>query len=828
MEADQDLSSSWLDLVDWTLLDADNWVDGDFGGTSNEVLTDDFDFPGFDGQLFEAKATSRTAHKGPNLGFWTVPARYQITRYPGHLKLGILDEVAVSARRFCSQADALLFPCSREFKCDVDQPCRACPRRGGQTAWQLIGCQRGRLEMQIKICLRGSSHCPIPLRELQTSINTTLATATTSLIANEEAKREMCSGCSECLHFLKYPTYAHDRYDFRKVFIRLVWELTDNPYTILPFDMGSISRIRELLKAASRYAAEVGDVDKLIITSLACLQPCLELWRLHSHGLVYRGMHGSCITTREEGCHFKPFADLQHSIQQYTSELSKVFFRKKALQSDRRWWLSVFYSFLIQSPVRQTLVMIQAETNSGPLVKDSGPTQCTQYCYTALNIFDAASAGWDPITSDEDLEYLLSGSDIDQKVARHIKVAREAIHRDRMGNEIHDSFEFLKNMFGMDVSARVRRRISTRRISSKGSTAAMTPQPALCVPSASQTPHFSDSEHASSDHIKNHDSDTESSIPPPLPPPRFVPAEEWESLRGYKSGTNKRRATSPPQEDGERRLSTDNFPLFLSTADDTSDRANSISSINSFSSINAAYGTLALDSPGSGQSQRLMSSSPHSTKPDNTQQPGKPPAISAHELIRRRSAMPGTNAAGKVQGFYMCDCCPKKPKKFSTREELDAHEAEKPYECAYCGNRFRDKDEAERHTNSLHTRSHSWSCSALNSYDRAFLDSKSRQGQADTCGFCGVDFDRTGSTKYARYPSDDDWDKRIAHLQDHHKFRECNLSKKFYRADHFRMHLKHSHGALAGDWMRYLVERVMQEETPDDYQQSSGRTFGRG
>lgn len=381
-------------------------------------------------------------------------------------------------------------------------------------------------------------------------------------------------------------------------------------------------------------------------------------------------MHGSCVTTREEGCHFKPFADLQHSIQQYTSELSKVFFRKKALQSDRRWWLSVFYSFLIQSPVRQTLVMIQAETNSGPLVKDSDPTQCTQYCYTALNIFDAASAGWDPITSDEDLEYLLSGSDIDQKVARHIKVAREAIHRDRLGNETHDSFEFLKNMFGMDMSARVRRRISTRRISSKDSTAAMTPQPALCVPSASQTPHFSDAEHASSDHIKNHDSDTESSIPPPLPPPGFVPAEEWESLRGYKSGTNKRRATSPPQEDGERRLSTDNFPLFLSTADDTSDRANSISSINSFSSINAAYGTLALDSPGSGQSQRLMSSSPHSTTPDNTQQPGKPPAISAHELIRRRSAMPRTNAAGKVQGFYMCDCCPKKPKKFSTREEL--------------------------------------------------------------------------------------------------------------------------------------------------------------
>ena len=25
---------------------------------------------------------------------------------------------------------------------------------------------------------------------------------------------------------------------------------------------------------------------------------------------------------------------------------------------------------------------------------------------------------------------------------------------------------------------------------------------------------------------------------------------------------------------------------------------------------------------------------------------------------------------GKIQGFFMCDCCPKKPKKFETAEEL--------------------------------------------------------------------------------------------------------------------------------------------------------------
>lgn len=58
MEAEQDSSSSWLDMVDWTLLDADVWVDGNFGSISNENFTDNYDFQRFDGQLIEGKATS--------------------------------------------------------------------------------------------------------------------------------------------------------------------------------------------------------------------------------------------------------------------------------------------------------------------------------------------------------------------------------------------------------------------------------------------------------------------------------------------------------------------------------------------------------------------------------------------------------------------------------------------------------------------------------------------------------------------------------------------------------------------------------------------------
>ncbi|KAF7537436.1 hypothetical protein G7054_g3721 [Neopestalotiopsis clavispora] len=170
----------------------------------------------------------------------------------------------------------------------------------------------------------------------------------------------------------------------------------------------------------------------------------------------------------------------------------------------------------------------------------------------------------------------------------------------------------------------------------------------------------------------------------------------------------------------------------------------------------------------------------------------------------------------RIQGFYMCECCPKKPKKFETAEELSAHAAEKQYECSFCGNRFKNKNEAERHQNSLHVRRHSWSCSALHlaGYDKAFHESTNRPGEADACGYCGEEFLRSGGAGRARHSTEQDWDDRLRHLQEVHKFRECNSSKKFFRADHFRQHLKHSHAGTSGKWTNMLETACMIEEEP--------------
>jgi hypothetical protein len=128
---------------------------------------------------------------------------------------------------------------------------------------------------------------------------------------------------------------------------------------------------------------------------------------------------------------------------------------------------------------------------------------------------------------------------------------------------------------------------------------------------------------------------------------------------------------------------------------------------------------------------------------------------------------------------------------------------EKQYSCQYCNNRFKNKNEAERHQNSLHLRKHSWSCAALaGNYEAAFHQSPQHH-YADICGYCGKEF--------AVPPQ---WNARIEHLTTEHKFGECNQSKKFYRADHFRQHLKHSHSGTSGKWTNVLENACMRDELP--------------
>lgn len=71
----------------------------------------------------------------------------------------------------------------------------------------------------------------------------------------------------------------------------------------------------------------------------------------------------------------------------------------------------------------------------------------------------------------------------------------------------------------------------------------------------------------------------------------------------------------------------------------------------------------------------------------------------------------------------------------------------------------------------------------------------------DVCGYCGQEF-----------PNPPEWDLRADHLKHVHKFGECNQGKKFFRADHFRQHLKHSHQGSSGKWTNILENACIKDE----------------
>lgn len=344
-----------------------------------------------------------------------------------------------------------------------------------------------------------------------------------------------------------------------------------------------------------------------------------------------------------------------------------------------------------------------------------------------------------------------------------------------------------------------------------------------------------------------------------LPPRLFNVREATPPYLDTSKSGMKRRASSPPREP----IGDDRHTLHVATSNgDLSQRRTSGHPFTNTLSVNSAYtpshgsvsaaSSLSLRTSGSYSSAALSAGgssvtsasayerSPGGLSPNsdldsfhdkflNPNSPGgvpsqsmrgvpgpntlEPPSSSAVRKMSLQTSLNVPKQAGpKIGGLFICDCCPKKPKKFDSPEELRAHEMEKQYSCLFCNNRFKNKNEAERHQNSLHLRRHSWSCAALPGYQAAFHPSTSPSqtnpgSTHDTCGYCGEEF--------PNFPQPD-WDRRFEHLTAVHKFGECNNAKKFYRADHFRQHLKHSHAGTSGKWTNILENACMKEEAPPE------------
>jgi hypothetical protein len=106
-----------------------------------------------------------------------------------------------------------------------------------------------------------------------------------------------------------------------------------------------------------------------------------------------------------------------------------------------------------------------------------------------------------------------------------------------------------------------------------------------------------------------------------------------------------------------------------------------------------------------------------------------------------------------------------------------------------------------------------WSCAALSSENSAFHISPTRPDEADTCGYCGDEFSRTGlANANGLMTSPLDWEHRLYHRSIIHNYRECNQAEKFYSEDHFLQHLVHRHAGTNGKWTIMLTNACMKDE----------------
>ncbi|KAI1375302.1 hypothetical protein F4677DRAFT_133770 [Hypoxylon crocopeplum] len=703
-------------------------------------------------------------------------------------------------------------------KCDPDQPCKACPRLGTNTSrWHTIGCKRGTLldhMPRVSLCpnavntssrirLDGTTDATQRMPKIPRGDRVELCLRDASNRLDRVFASENDTYTKIVLEILCSPmaiitdTPLSLRRDVEGNAIHIAWGLVEITSARDVLNITSVEYTLDVIKAAATYEAEYG-LSQAVPIAIGCFRNCIEILRLHDGGHLVPELHDDCEGSR---CQIQLFQDLSSNIKSFTDELSKVIFRKENRLHERRWWLSAFYSIWIQSYVRRTIRFVKDESK----VQLSQETKeaCSNYLLLALELFDATSASFDPLMSPWSLEE--EPVNIDLKLIKYYRLAQKVLLSEQWPCDIGSSIDYLRQLYH------------------DGDTVPTThSQGGVRSPLMSGLGNVGNSEgHGAS-------SARPSIFQSPKP---AQPGGIFSVPLRTRSGA-KRRAGSPLQDVSFIRRNGSSSSMLDSR--DTRSRGLSIASPGSpmSSGYSFAYGTSSSTRwNGSADSLaemfKLYGSSPPSARdqfeylsPSKGNRPSLHYKSSNESFLelprklkepRKLKGSPSASGARDIRGSFLCECCPKKPKKFQTAEELSAHEAEKRYECNFCGNRFKSKNEADRHENSLHVRRHAWSCSNIISagYANVFQESIIRPGVADTCGYCGEDFLRNGGDNFFKQANESDWDERLSHVRDAHKFGECNSTKQFYRADHFRQHLKHSHAAVSGRWTNGLESICM-------------------
>ncbi|KAI1631387.1 hypothetical protein F4809DRAFT_632552 [Biscogniauxia mediterranea] len=716
-------------------------------------------------------------------------------------------------------------------KCDPNEPCKACPKAENKSRWQSIGCRRGTLldhSPEICLCPKSTSSAESYVAQeadttgisfSNTAMADPLVNDTRLMLQSATARLEevICSVedtyekivldilCSPIIDLAGVRCQEHN---LQSNILNIVWGFIDTPLTKSVLHIENADRVAEIMKAASIYETEYGSSNASSL-AIECLRNCIDILRCHR--FLTPVLHANCSI---DECKVESFRNLASSIRLFLKEFSNVIFRKENRPPDRRWWLSAFYGLYLQSFVRRAIMFLENLSLAHiPASSQALDYNCSTYLCIALELFEAASASYDPLISTWSLDKEPPEPKLDLRLIKYYRMAQQALNTTQWPQDnINNSMELLNFMYSDGThdsrSATLNNLTIPPPISSKEPT-----QQQLGV-NIQPPPNDTDSDVIYENYEQNCFTNDE-----PILMARFA-GQPRAPLRG------KRRASSPPGDNTSLRRN-DSSSSILNTLN-THHRGLSAASQSSPISSSLSFGYDTSSSPLWNDSEESLASMGQllCTESPAFLGPFKRGSTSLHTKSSNESflEMPRTlnhrkSRPSLSRPIFSCDCCPTKPKRFDCLEALKAHESKRIYKCSYCGHRFKTKNEAERHQKSLHIRRRAWSCSVLQAlrFQGSFHDSPEALGAQSICGYCGMDMSVPSEITEAAgpVPLEEQHERLlIEHLQEVHQVGQCNASKKFYRADHFRQHLKHSHNATLGKWTSVLETKCMREEDP--------------
>jgi hypothetical protein len=173
----------------------------------------------------------------------------------------------------------------------------------------------------------------------------------------------------------------------------------------------------------------------------------LETLRLSNGGYLEEVHHQSCETER---CEIDSVSNLQINMRLYLNELQRVFFKKENMRSKETWWLSAFYSLVIQGFVRRALLKVARKWTLWTVRDES---EANDYLQVAVRLFIASSGTYDPLMRD----YATFGKEKESKTDKHrlaedFQAAQLSLHQYKwVSSGTPCTADYLRNLYEIDL-----------------------------------------------------------------------------------------------------------------------------------------------------------------------------------------------------------------------------------------------------------------------------------------------------------------------------------------------------------------------------------------